>query len=391
MGLEIRTLIMMAAVLTLVMGLCLRYVLREYPADLSPGIRLWTLGLLVEAIGWTLFGSREALPDWLAIVGANALLSLAFAKRIQALHAFGGLRTNWAVIYAPVVAIMLDEIVFTYALPSMRGRLLTATPLFCAQVAYGGFLLIGMQAPRRRSHMLTAATFFALAAVLALRVVYEAGHETFATAYSTSPMQTLVFASSTFFPLLATLGFVLMCNDSLNRELERQAMVDPLTGVSNRRTLNARVAEAIALAQRHDRPLALLLVDADHFKHVNDTHGHQAGDDALKVLAATLQAQLRGEDLFGRLGGEEFVIVLPESVEAAANATAERLRRAVEAVAFMPRGQAWPLRVSIGFAMRRPTDDFTTLLRRADLAMYAAKHAGRNCVRGPADIVEWPD
>jgi diguanylate cyclase (GGDEF)-like protein len=130
----------------------------------------------------------------------------------------------------------------------------------------------------------------------------------------------------------------------------------------------------------------LLLVDVDHFKRINDVHGHEVGDDALKLLATTLQGALRSEDLFGRLGGEEFVAVLPESDESAAAASAERLRRAVEDCAFSVRGQAHPLRVSIGVAVMQSGDDFAALLRRADLAMYAAKRAGRNRVRGPGDL-----
>ena len=387
-ALDIRTLIMLAAVVALLSGASLRYVLREYPAELSPSIRLWTLGVLGQATAWILFGLRDQIPDWLSIVGANALLSLAFAQQVHAVRLFGGLPVRMAV-YAPAVAVLLDEIVFTYAVPGMRLRLLTATPLFCLQMIQGGMSLVASAAVSRRSGRLTAAAFFALAAVLAARVIYE-GLRTDAlhSAFWDSPMQTLVFSFASLFVVVATLGFVLMCSDQLHQELERQAMLDPLTGISNRRTLDVLAVQALASAQRHGRPLALLLVDADHFKRINDDCGHAAGDEVLRLLAATLKRGLRNEDLLGRLGGEEFVVVLPESDTQDALASAERLRRAVEELEFAVGGHPVPLRISIGVATMRAGDDFATLLRRADTAMYAAKHAGRNCVRGPENLAE---
>jgi diguanylate cyclase (GGDEF)-like protein len=388
-ALDIRTLIMLAAVVALLNGASLRYVLREYPADLAPSIRLWTLGVLAQATAWILFGLRDQIPDWLSIVGANSLLSLAFAEQVYAVRLFGGLPVGRVAVYAPVVAVLLDEIVFTYAMPSMRLRLLTATPWFCLQMIQGGLSLVSSTAVSRRSGRLTAAAFFALAAVLIARVVYETLQtEVLRSAFWDSPMQTIVFSFASLFVVVATLGFVLMCSDQLHQELERQAMLDPLTGISNRRTLDALAMQALASAQRHARPLALLLVDADYFKRINDECGHAVGDDALRLLAATLRRGLRNEDLLGRLGGEEFVAVLPESDEDAALASAERLRRAVEELDFAAGGRPVPLRISIGVATLREGDDFAALLRRADAAMYAAKRAGRNCVRGPADAVD---
>jgi diguanylate cyclase (GGDEF)-like protein len=386
MALDTRTLTMLAAILTLLVGSSLRYVLREYPADLFPSIRRWTFGILVQATAWALYGLRDDIPDWLSIVGANALLSLAFAKQIHAVRLFSGLRVDRALVYAPVAAVLVDEIIFTYVVPDLRLRVLTATPIFCLQMVYGGLSLVLTPHPSRRSHRLTAAAFFGLAVVLGSRLVYEGWHVEMAhSVFWSSPMQTMVFTFASFFPAIATLGFVLMCSDHLHQELQRQATVDALTGISNRRTLNSQATQALALAQRHARPLALLLIDADHFKQINDVHGHGAGDEALQLLAAVLQGVLRSEDPLGRLGGEEFVAVLQESDESAARASAERLRRAVEELSFSAHGVTIPLRISIGIAVLRGGDDFAALLRRADLAMYAAKHAGRNCVRGPLD------
>jgi diguanylate cyclase (GGDEF)-like protein len=130
----------------------------------------------------------------------------------------------------------------------------------------------------------------------------------------------------------------------------------------------------------------VLLVDADHFKQVNDRYGHAAGDSALQALVAALQSALRPGDLLGRLGGEEFVVILPESDETRAHAAAERLREKVAGVAFVVQQDKVALCVSIGIALLGPDDDLVTLLRRADHAMYVAKRNGRNCVVGPREL-----
>lgn len=387
MVLDIRTTIMLAAALALLVGLSLRYVLRDYPATLLPSIRLWTLGILLQPTAWMLYGMRDQVADWLTMVVANALLSLAYAKQVQALRTFAGRPHNLTLIYAPVAAVVLAEIVFTYFVPSLRLRLVSASTAYCLQMLSAVVVLIDSHARQRRSsHLLTAVAFLMLAVVVIVRIFYEGlRRDTLPHALAATPMQSVLFALAAFFPTIATLGFVLMCSDRLHQELERQATIDSLTGISNRRTLLDLATRAIALAHRHKRPLSLLLVDADHFKRINDVYGHETGDAALQTLVATLQGVLRSEDLLGRLGGEEFVIVLPETDETAAHASAERLRAAVENVEFSAQQQRVALRVSIGIAQIGDNDDFASMLRRADLAMYAAKRAGRNRAVGPGD------
>jgi diguanylate cyclase (GGDEF)-like protein len=385
--LDIRTTIMIAAALALMVGVSLRYALRDYPASLWPSIRLWILGTVLQPTAWVMYGMRDEIPDVLSMVVANSLLSFAFAKQIQAVRTFVGRPVNPALTYLPVAVTALLEILFTYGTPSMRWRTVTVSAVFCLQMICAVVALLDWSQPRRRSHLLTASAFLALAGVLIVRLVYEGLRVgTLASAFAPTPMQAAVFALAAFFPTVATLGFVLMCSDRLYQELERQATIDSLTGISNRRTLDELSTRAIAAAHRHKRSLGLLLLDADHFKRINDVYGHEVGDEALQMIAATLQFALREEDLVGRLGGEEFVVVLPDADEAAARAGAERLRHAIETAEFSAQHRPIPLRVSIGVAVIDDGDDFASLLRRADQAMYAAKRAGRNRVVGPAEL-----
>ena len=172
----------------------------------------------------------------------------------------------------------------------------------------------------------------------------------------------------------------------LEEELLRQAHADYLTGVYNRRFFMASAEQALARSRRYGHPLSLLMLDADHFKQINDQHGHQAGDEALQQLARACQRQLRQADILGRIGGEEFAILLPDTELPPACAVAERVRQAVADLRLAGRQQTFGLTLSIGVGSYQPGDELNTLLNRADVALYQAKQAGRNrvCHAGPA-------
>jgi diguanylate cyclase (GGDEF)-like protein len=163
-----------------------------------------------------------------------------------------------------------------------------------------------------------------------------------------------------------------------NEELRALAHHDALTGLHNRRWLEARLHDELARQRRTRKPMALLLLDVDHFKRVNDTLGHAGGDAVLKGVARCLQQGCRGTDALARFGGEEFVVLLPETPLEGALALAEKLRGAVARAAGLP----LPVSISIGMAMARVGDGRSAdaLLQAADGALYAAKAAGRNRV-----------
>lgn len=158
-------------------------------------------------------------------------------------------------------------------------------------------------------------------------------------------------------------------------EVTRLATTDGLTGISNRRHFFTQAERELSLAQRHGEALSAIMLDVDHFKHFNDEHGHEAGDEVLQAVARALSASTRREDLLARYGGEEFVMLLPRTAGAEAlEVTAERLRQAVEAV----RVRDLQVTISLGVAGLKPGEDLQHLLSRADEALYASKRAGRN-------------
>ncbi len=166
--------------------------------------------------------------------------------------------------------------------------------------------------------------------------------------------------------------------EAANRALDLQARTDALTGLLNRRGFETQMAFAVALARRSSRPLSLITVDVDHFKRVNDTYGHETGDEVLRRLARTLESRLRGSDVVARLGGEEFVALLPDTDLNGAQSIAQAL---VTAMAEQQDSVVGTITVSAGVATMRGADDNgAAMLRRGDAALYEAKGQGRNRV-----------
>src|SRR5467141_2609706 len=166
----------------------------------------------------------------------------------------------------------------------------------------------------------------------------------------------------------------------LFEQAERLATTDGLTGLLNRRTFNAQLLGRLREAQRYNRPLSLLLLDIDHFKKVNDTYGHPAGDAVLRGIAGILQKQARETDIVARYGGEEMALILPETDAAGAHAIAERIRKAVGATSHPTEQGAIQVTVSIGLATSPCPGDAEAVLEAADKALYRAKQGGRNRV-----------
>ncbi len=169
--------------------------------------------------------------------------------------------------------------------------------------------------------------------------------------------------------------------DIENVRLHRVAVTDPLTGAFNREFLMTRLPQEIEAAIDRDRPLSVALVDVDHFKAVNDQHGHGVGDVVLAEVARRLRGAIRGGDLLVRYGGEEFLTVLPKADAGRAWEVGERMRQRVCERAFdVGDGLALLLRISIGIAQWRIGETMPDLIERADVAMYSAKDRGRNRV-----------
>ncbi len=171
---------------------------------------------------------------------------------------------------------------------------------------------------------------------------------------------------------------------SLKEQLEgiqQAAKTDMLTGLLNRRGFDEAMAVALQNCVTHHQPLSLILADIDHFKQINDTHGHLIGDNVLKILSRLLQKQIKGKDIAARFGGEEFIIILPQTPLKGAFAVAEQIRKTLEEIRWTTRGSGkaiGTITISLGVAQYKEDETIESLIARSDNALYSAKKAGRN-------------
>ncbi|MDX9741480.1 MAG: GGDEF domain-containing protein [Gammaproteobacteria bacterium] len=170
-------------------------------------------------------------------------------------------------------------------------------------------------------------------------------------------------------------------NAIMYRSAVMAALRDPLTGINNRTAMNSALIRETELARRYGAPLSLIALDVDHFKAINDRHGHLAGDHVLKCVAEAISECTRSSDMFFRSGGEEFLIVASNTARDGAMMLGERIRRRIESLECQYGEEPVPVTISLGIACYRPGDNSESLFEKADTALYAAKSAGRNCVK----------
>ncbi|WP_339844075.1 biofilm regulation diguanylate cyclase SiaD [uncultured Halopseudomonas sp.] len=164
----------------------------------------------------------------------------------------------------------------------------------------------------------------------------------------------------------------------LNLALREASTHDPLTGLGNRRLLLERLKEETDRSRRYARPLSIAMLDIDHFKRVNDAHGHELGDHVLMEVSRAMDAQIRDQDLCGRWGGEEFLIILPETRMDVACLVLDRVRGAIESLKMRIGDESISVTASIGVAEQRADDNYSDTINHADWALLTAKRSGRN-------------
>lgn len=233
----------------------------------------------------------------------------------------------------------------------------------------------------RKGHLkLTRWTIVGAIACVFLSVIFNYVVFQGTGSYGDSFLRSIALPAMLAVPLFAYMALKMRQLEVVNRELEDLASRDDLTASLNRGAFTAAVDRRVnnALAATHG---ALLVLDVDHFKRINDSYGHDQGDEALRLLASTIHASVRADDQIGRLGGEEFGVLLPGASLVDATEVAERIRRNVAAMDFRPNGVEHPLSVSVGGVAYRDQVNFADLFRLADKRLYEAKSEGRNRVK----------
>jgi diguanylate cyclase (GGDEF)-like protein len=345
------------------------------------GIRLWASGLVLQAVGVALLASRGALPDVLGIVLANALVAASLSLAAGAISAFrhapipNAVHAAFAILVALVsFALMDDNVGRTFAASLLYGSaMLVATALVWNPLPEVGVATRGLFIA---SFLLGAASFFARA------IAVLAAPEAVAVLLKSSPFQTVFLISVYSTVLASSVSFLLMQKERADHLVQQLASTDPLTGAFNRRVFMEVAEKELSRARRFNAPVSLVLLDLDHFKRVNDTHGHLVGDRVLQRFADIVRDQLRKEDILVRYGGEEFCVLLPDVPGPGAVALAGRIRKAVASAPFAIDGHRIVQTTSAGVAARidEGPEGLDRLIARADEALYIAKSRGRNRV-----------
>lgn len=386
MNFHIPTAMQLTATMSMIIGVALALTVTGYPKSLRQPMRLWVLSLLIQPFSFVLFSLRGQIPDWLSIIVGNALLVIAFALVAQALRIYSRKSPLNGLMFSLVGLTIIGEILLTYSWPSLYARIILISLLLSFQAAIGiDAIYRNRQRITRPEHMV--ATMLIAGFIIMFARAFFVPDTGLLELTMSSPMQGIVFTYGSLLPVIATSGFLLMCGERVNEDLSRLATIDSLTGVYNRRTMTELANKAIAASKRHGRALSLLILDIDRFKSINDQFGHEAGDLALCRVVQIMRRVLRESDLIARLGGEEFVAILPDTDESSASALAERLREQLALSDFSISGWPVPLRASIGVGSLGPAiSDLETLLRETDRAMYAAKRGGRNRVIAASNL-----
>jgi len=342
----------------------------------------WTLGGVALLCGFVMLGARAVVPLALSVVAGNGLIYLGLMLYARALYRFVGQRAMPAWI-AWLAAAGLAGLLWMLRWPTNERTAVVS--LVCAALIAPPVLLIVRRGWHAERSLRTVAVTMGLAAmVLLVRAVHAwLAPEEYGSLTQSSLGQGMTFLSSFLFMLGAGFGFVLASHERVTSRMEQLAAHDGLTGCFNRTTTDMLLAHALSRGQRDSAPVAYVLLDLDRFKDVNDRHGHAVGDELLRRFADLVRARLRGSDVFGRVGGEEFGLVLPATDAAGAQRLAEDVRQAVETMDVCDR-QATPLPVTVsaGVAVAEPGAPLSAgqLCAQADQALYKAKGGGRNRV-----------
>jgi diguanylate cyclase (GGDEF)-like protein len=399
--LDNRTLMLVLLLTSLVQSVVMTLISLHQRQYQGPRHWAWASWLVLGGVFLILF--RGEISNLLSVVVSNAAIFGAFALITHGIFLFLGLPGHSRWLTATCVSGVLVMVVFLYVHESTAFRVVFFA-LTSAVLLLDGCLALLRKVPAGGAW----AYRFAGAAVgvaglyqlVRAAVTPFVGHPD--SYFSPNPVNALNSLVFIFTYQAMAVGLIMMVAARLSADLQahmsdlrdeigirkqaeerlaKEATQDPLTGADNRRKLFEDAARALALCRRHGRPLAAIMLDLDHFKEINDRHGHEVGDTVLQALTVRCRSQLRLEDSFARYGGEEFVVLLPEADASQALALTGRLRSSLASLGVTAPEGLVSFTCSFGVAELAPQDQsFADVLRRADQALYQAKNQGRDRV-----------
>ena len=366
----------------LALGLIWAYVMRSFPS--FHAARFWTGSSFTAAAGAALAMLRVATDSLLPLPFAGTMMIFALCLATMGIQTFFGRQVAWRGTWLITGLAFAGLAVFMFGYDSAPARMSIFTIAQMLPLVLSVKLLLtpyrGRVNPGARLAGVVAVFIIAIYGFQLITGLATAGGEF--TSMKFSQIHSVMILVLIFLSMALNFGFLLMALDHLRSEVADLALLDDLTGVGNRRHLVQRLTEECARSERSGQPFALLVIDLDGFKGVNDTHGHAAGDACLQHFTLMAQTRLRPGDMLARSGGDEFCIVLPSSTLREGTMIARRVLDVCRADAEQCLGNDIPISVSIGIAQwSRETGAFPDrLIAAADQALYDAKKSGRNCL-----------
>jgi diguanylate cyclase (GGDEF)-like protein len=390
LGIDTNSFIIISAAFGLLCGFLFFSLRAGFPKSIA-GLSEWGWGCLLIVIAALGFTTRGKLP----VLFYSYLPNLLIPAGVIAMHRSLGLFGKLAPSERPLIALLGGTAMAlawaTFIIDDYRARVIIVSALLTVLFAACGNSIAHYRV-KRFPEWFTCGIYAATAVVMGVRcaslLLYQGPPLTLDN--DTSTIHDVYISTFPFSLVAMSLGFLLMVNRALQGRLESQALHDAMSGAYRRDAFLELVEREIAVSRRHGSPMSLLMMDLDNFKAINDTQGHLAGDKVIADFAAQATQLLRAQDVIGRYGGEEFVVLLPQTGIDAGLVIADRIRRCIaeSCAKDMP-----PYTVSIGIAcFGKDHPDVVSLLDAADRALYAAKRAGKNrVVAASAQTCGWSD
>ncbi|WP_394778565.1 GGDEF domain-containing protein [Undibacterium sp.] len=375
LNLDLRVVILLSSIVPVLMAIVLFSAYRSFPASIK-GIGWWTSASVMLFAAAVLFGLRGSIPDLLSIVLGTAVMLGAVGCRLIGTECFYGRPPSKRLVLAIVLVGAGGAAWWSMVQPSFQFRVILVAPLLA--LMYGAQLFtVARYADRHFGSYFFGGMILLQTVLIIMRVVNGlSGHQDHVNFYSGDMVQSAYLVMYNFMTMTLAVGFMMVATRRLHAELTRMSNIDPLTDALNRRAFTDIYENEVRRIKRHEQSMSLIIMDLDHFKRINDKHGHAVGDKVLVHFSSVVMRLLRETDHFARFGGEEFVALLPATNTAEAQIVAERIcTRLREADGVVVPSYT----VSMGLAeVNSGTESLDAAVGRADAALYRAKSAGRD-------------
>lgn len=384
LGFDPRSFIIISAALGILCTFIFFVLHRSFPKEIR-GLSHWGSACLIMTVTALLFALRGRIPLAFSSYLANMMLVWGISLMYRSLQGFAGQRVRKGNILVLIVAVALTLAWPTFIVDDYRMRVVLIGTVNAGLFGACAVVIHRLQ-QKSFAEWFTETVFLFTSAICFVRGMASVLQLDAADpVQDLSPLQHVYLATFSFSIVALSLGFMLMVNRRLQRQLEYAAAYDDMTGACRRGTFFDALDRELLKSRRDGRPISVLMVDVDNFKSINDQLGHLVGDQVLADYVQKTQHVLRNYDLLGRYGGEEFIVLLPNTSQEEASGIAERLRAVAEQGVS---GDSLIYTVSIGVATCEGGHvSAATLIAAADKALYIAKRSGKNRV----EIADWPE